>query len=154
MGWDIVGEAADAPAPRDGARNVSSPDGMSPAFLRKTAIGAAVTGLALAAAVAVRFGNAAGLGFAVGLAWSLANFWALAGLLRAGVRPDTRQTGRAVAFGAVKVVLYGLGIALLVTRALPVAALAAGFAWLFAAMVLRAGGAMWLDRKRGDTTHG
>jgi hypothetical protein len=115
-------------------------------YLKRTTAGAVWTGLAIALALAWRFGSPAGTGFAVGLGWALANFWALAGLLRAGVNPRGRETGKAIAFGALKVVLYGAGIALLVSGVLPVAALAAGFGWLFVTIVLRAAGAMLVER--------
>jgi len=115
-------------------------------FLRRTTWAVMVTGGVLAIAVAYRWGGAPGLGFAVGLGWGLANFWALAYLMRAFVRREGPDKRRVVQIGAVKMAVYGAGIALLVTGWLPLIALTAGFTWLLTVVFLRALGAWWIGR--------
>ena len=116
------------------------PTSLGPDFLKRTMIGAAVTGVFLTLGILVRWAAPEAMGFALGLAWGLLNFWLLGMLLRAMTQPEKR--GQAPLLTLLKFGVYGLGVALLFWNVVPLLFLVAGFSWLLAVVILRAMGAM------------
>jgi hypothetical protein len=106
-------------------------------------------GLVLAAPLAFYFGTAAGAAWVLGAAWSLVNLRLIASIVRRVLTLEPRPWPRLVLALLLKFpLLYGAGFALLRSGRLSAAWLAAGFAWPFVVVVLKAAGRAALDLDR------
>jgi hypothetical protein len=123
-----------------------------PEFLRRTLIASLVTGILVGLALAWRFGWPVGTSFLVALLWGLANFAALAGVLKTATDPGGVRKLRLTGLVGVKVAIYAIGIAILVSGRLVVVPAAAGFGWPLLIGLLRALGAVLTNRESSTET--
>lgn len=121
-----------------------------PEFLRRTVVASFITGILVALALAWRFGWPVGSSFAIALLWGLANFSVLGALLRTATDPGGVRKLRLTGWVALKVTIYAIGIAILVSGKLEVVPAAAGFGWPLLIGLLRALGAVLVSRESSE----